>query len=335
MIKNETRLIEYDFLRILAIGYIVGFWHLDDYAQNIFKSNFTEILTYVFLGLFMYLSGFLLARRYGYFHSKSDLWYFIRKRFLRIYPLYIFALFLFLIFFHIDFKSFLLNFILVGTLINKPIFTLWFISIILFYYLLFPFFIYKYNICKSIALTLFICSSLIFIHLNLNLIDKRLPIYLPVFVFGIVTAKNEVLLNFIKDVRFIFISLTICFAASKFFLAYQISILSFVLMPTFMITAIPPLLFLAQKVSKNISNREILTNISSASFCMYLLHRIIYFVLIKLFHPESNVFTLCYLFIFGMPLIYFISKQVQHYYDYYLQKIIIGVASIKSDTRLT
>jgi peptidoglycan/LPS O-acetylase OafA/YrhL len=62
---NENRINSFDFLRALAISYIVIIRHMDDYASNSFGGIVNTILTYIFLGIFVYLSGYLLTSKYS------------------------------------------------------------------------------------------------------------------------------------------------------------------------------------------------------------------------------------------------------------------------------
>lgn len=80
-----------DFLRGVAMLYIVGIWHLDDYTRALdFDNSVTQLLTVSFLGLFFFLSGMLLSGRYGIRHLR-DAGHFYVRRFRRIYPMYVLA----------------------------------------------------------------------------------------------------------------------------------------------------------------------------------------------------------------------------------------------------
>ncbi|MGA1863756.1 MAG: acyltransferase family protein [bacterium] len=305
---------EFDFLRALAICYIIGVRHLDDYASQFFLSKLDTTLAYIFLGLFVYISGFLLLKNNSYLiDSKQKIWVFFKKRFFRIYPLYIFALLLFLVNHFMDFRSFIYHIFLLNLFLNKSVLTLWFISLICFYYFLFPIFVYKYNKLKIVLLSLFICLGLFIINLISGLIDIRLIIYLPLFIFGIITAKNNEVLDILKKKINIFIFFIVCiFSACLYFYNNNFQYLFIMI---FMLSSVPPLLFLGEEFIKKVKYYKIIINLSYASYCMYLFHRVVFYLLLKIYHPKTDIFILVYLGFIGLPLIYLLAKKAQSAYD--------------------
>jgi peptidoglycan/LPS O-acetylase OafA/YrhL len=91
---DRPRILHLDFLRGFAILYIVGVHHLDDYAGNVYHSQWDVAATKAFLGMFVFISGYLLSMN-NPINGKGDLLNFAFKRFLRIYPLYALSLILF------------------------------------------------------------------------------------------------------------------------------------------------------------------------------------------------------------------------------------------------
>ena len=152
----------------------------------------------VALGSFVFLSGFglYLQKNNREINSSDKLISFIKKRLLRIFPLYWIALILFLIFF--DFYQGMNNIyllahilgmqIIVAPLFSSPIWTLWFIGIIVIYYLIFIFLSYLGSSKKIIPASLVILAVFLFLHFNFNLVELRFFVYYLPFVLGIVIA---------------------------------------------------------------------------------------------------------------------------------------------------
>lgn len=222
--RNTSRFIELDFLRVLAIGYIV-IHHVDDYASNLFCSKPDIIITYISLGILVYISGFLLSTHYPSVSNSKELALFIKKRIFRIYPLYLVAL---LLFFassvtSVDVKTWMLNALpvvnmLFSPFVVSPILTLWFVSLIFFYYLLFAVCIYRHDLLRTV---IFFCTIFVVLtgtNLSVGVVDKRLIIYLPLFLLGIIVARCQAVSELSKNKALIFILILICSLSSYIFL---------------------------------------------------------------------------------------------------------------------
>lgn len=317
---DENRINSFDFLRALAISYIVIIRHMDDYASNGFGGIVNTILTYIFLGIFVYLSGYLLTSRYSVLNNRTDIIRFFRKRFIRIYPLYFLTLFLFLFFHLMKPETFLASLIFLNLFLGKSGLTIWFVSMICLYYCMFPLFVYRYSNIKAIAIAtlVFLCLS---IMINLyDTVDKRLLLFLPLFLFGIISYRNNLLDKMLKK-TFMIGSLLVCFFSSLLYVNFQGIVLTILFQILFMVSAIPLFLFLGNKAS-TLVKKDIYMKISYASFCIYLFHRVIFFILIRIYTPPHNIYIILYLALIGLPLIYLVSVTVQSYYDSILDKFI-------------
>src|SRR4051812_37074523 len=85
-----------DWMRALSIIYIAGFWHLFGYSTVWKPNNFAVFfrITVVALGLFVFISGYLLASGKVIPLGQSTLKFWIR-RLIRIYPPYLVAIVVF------------------------------------------------------------------------------------------------------------------------------------------------------------------------------------------------------------------------------------------------
>lgn len=314
MNRNKVKIDSLDLLRAAAIIYIVGILHINDY-DNSYLIFFGEgVVTETFLSIFVFISGYLLAINNSIISDKNDVKFFAKKRFLRLYPLYLFALLLFLIFSFMSVKSFVVHALLLNILIGKSIPTLWFISMICFYYLLFPAIMMSYSIKRAFLITGITISAMLLLHITFGLIDIRLIIYMPSFVFGVIVGKHNFLEKFRNFNSIVILTLLIFIILSYFYLYFPDSQMKDFVQVLFMLAGIPSSIWLADKLAKNI-NKRIYKNLAYASFCMYLFHRVIFFVLTHIYSPQSQLGMFAYLFFVGVPLIYLISFIFQKNYD--------------------
>lgn len=65
------------------------------------------------------------------------------------------------------------------------------------------------------------------------------------------------------------------------------------------------------RINFNWGKSNIIAILSYATFCMYLFHRVIYWGLLKMYIPDTNVMTALYLVCAGIPVICFISIALQ------------------------
>jgi peptidoglycan/LPS O-acetylase OafA/YrhL len=231
---------EIDILKAVAILLIV-FGHIDRYVSNYDLVRMAVFISpKIVLGLFFFISGFLLSQNDSVVHSTNDLKKFYVKKFIRIYPLYWIALATFVICFgllqinpgHISSLSsydFSLNTLLLQFLGLQGIFPtnieqpLWFVGVIILFYLLYKIIIY---LSKNFFET-FIVSSIILIFLAIlyfffGLIDINVLTYYPIFISGIFInqmvyfSKKIFDENFLKQI--LFSSLILIFVIFLFFL---------------------------------------------------------------------------------------------------------------------
>lgn len=308
----------FDILRVLAICYIIMIRHIDDYASEMFLCQLVKDLTYVSLGVLVYISGYLLAINNMSFSSTTDVKDFFIKRVLRIYPLYALALFIFYLLSIINFHQLYSGLLLINLFNAEHILTLWYVSMIMIFYISFMVLNYEYNSLKFLFISAFVFFILIFEKITIKVIDNSLLLYFPSFICGILVAKyyNCLKLNNIKSIFILLIFFMVLYlkdlAPSKLSIMFiYILILSFSV----------PAMFLLSKLKINITVSKIVINVSYASFCMYLAHRIIFKIALLIYKPETDINTLAYLYLIAMPIIYIVCFHVQKFYDKFLETI--------------
>jgi peptidoglycan/LPS O-acetylase OafA/YrhL len=301
-----------DLLRGAAMLYIVGFWHLDDYTSAFsFNNSVGELLSVGALGIFVFLSGMLLGRRYS-IARVADVGRFCRRRMIRIYPMYVLASLGFMAAglmtkWQMLKGAFGLN-MLTGTAPN----TLWFVEMLCLFYLLTPLFLSAYSARKTLVMG--VALSLVFAaicHVSRGTVDVRLAHYILIFAIGIMAGRSE------HTDRVLTGGPTI--ACSVYALAIlwwqrrqaggnpaldQMTALAF----------LPPVFWTAGRVVRWV-NPVIVAHIAYASFATYLVHRLTGKLARSVYVPTSFWPALLYLYCLWLPVTYGLGWAIQRAYD--------------------
>lgn len=295
---SQPRLYEFDALRALATLLLLAL-HSEIFALN-------DVLGIdlnpwaLFSGAFLLGSFFFMA---GYFEETSLKKYsgnwltFIKTKFIRIYPPYWIALtlFVFVMGFSLnkplDQWTYVLNlqFIFSPGFV-KQLLTLWFVSVLVSYYVIF---ITLRQLIKSewrlLAGLSIIFLSLFILHLNTNLIDIRFFEYFFIFFMGGWLARNSYWMekltntsNFIK-VAFWLVGCYLLWIVQVQAYPYQ-SPIFLIVVNIYILGGIWVFLTLFRT---SIGTWRIWVFLSYASFFVYLYHRPIWNVLLKIFPQET------------------------------------------------
>ena len=240
MTDERLRLPGLDILRIISILIVVILIHIpNDYAYSYYigLDTYTTFLFHtlgikVAMGSFVFLSGFglYLNKNNRKINTFEKLFTFLKKRVLRIFPLYWIALFLFLIF--LDYLD--INFLyilahvfgmqmIVAPLFGPPILTLWFIGIIVIYYLIFIILSYTGSIKRIIPTSLVILFLFAFLNIFFGLVEYRFFYYYLIFITGIIAANiytspqyNRIIKRLKDRQKSIPLIFALCFAVLSF-----------------------------------------------------------------------------------------------------------------------
>jgi peptidoglycan/LPS O-acetylase OafA/YrhL len=354
----ENRVIEFDIVRALAI-FLILFHHLTQHSFDfhVFHlKGYSLDLTFIYwwesyfgLGLFVFISGYLLSMENPSFKTWRDIKQFIVKRHIRIFPLYIIALFLFIvlnddIWDSLNICSFVLNLlgfqIIFASEYCPPFLTLWFVGLILSYYYSFIILVkFGGGVIRFIALvfTIFLFSALLM--QRVGLMDERFLLYFGMFVAGIIGAK----LKLIKKMKFshiLFVSLLLIILVwfNVAFIRSQeiprclslIGVTSFVLHNLIVLCLVIIVLAFARVIIR--ADRYVfLQKIAYASYGMYLFHRPVWWIMEDIYNPANVQIKAVYLALFGIPLTIFVSYYSQKFYDkYFKMRLIKGLTSKNS-----
>lgn len=213
----KNKIIAFDFLRALAIAMIIP-----AHLSNFLSFTYIKLALYAVdpfvanmgLGLFIFMSGYLLYYNNHSISSFQSVLYFYRKRLLRIFPLYWAAIAAFTLVFFIfapklnagfefpnaehafTFHNIIIHVlglqIFLAPAYATPMLTLYFVGLIIVFYTIYPLIIMLSKSSKQILLY----SSLIFLGCLLvsrtfNIIEHRFYMFFPIFVFGILTCKES------------------------------------------------------------------------------------------------------------------------------------------------
>jgi len=354
------RLKEFDVMRAFAI-IIILFHHLAGHTFNFYNLNWcgfkydiswlNQVNRYLGLGIFFFISGWLLSRTNMPLKEWQDIKKFILRRYVRIIPLYSIALIIFFIIFggtieNRNIISFIIHLfglqIIFASKYCDPVLTLWFVGIIVSYYFVFAI-LYKYANSKASFILLALCIPVIFIFLkySFDLTDKRFIVYYSIFIAGIFSYKYKILekISWVHlTVAMILFSLAI-YLYSKFiypniFLSdSKPALFSFVGLGAFVDVNLIMLTFtiIIYKISKYLCMLKIFNVfkfVASASYCMFLFHRPVWWSMAQIYKPDSKIFLLLYIALFGTLVVIVLSYYFQKIYDIYIEKKIMTVMQL-------
>jgi len=302
MTGSASRIKAYDILRGISILYIVGFWHLMDYSEDLafLRTDVTLFITYCVLGLFCFLSGVLLAEKYE-FQTVQDHLGFYKRRIIRIYPMYIGALAAYVVIGFISIRTLVTSALLLNSILNIPLMTLWFISVIFVLYILTPLLLRKFSTMRLIILSLIACMAFIIINITTGYIDLRLPMYLVPFSMGLLISKNPTIKKTMMTAPYLLLS--VCLLAISYFLNSYAGNEYFKLfiIDIGILAGINLLMFLATRFETILDNR-ILRLLSYSSYSMYLIHRVTLRLGVKIYDPSGLLISIVYLAGILLPL---------------------------------
>ncbi len=333
----KKRFVEFDGMRSMAI-LLVLFHHLE-IDQRV--PLFADLFRYLALGIFIFISGYLLASRPGKLDTWLDIKGFILKRALRILPLYIIALLVFIGLFpdiahSMNVFSFAIHCVGLDLIFSHPpqcdpILTLWYVGLIMPYYAFFAVFTrLNQNPKRRRSAWLLVAIFpvfFVFLRYCFGISDKRLILYFAIFIIGVAGARHNVL-NKITKTKTLF--------AMVILLVVGVFYAHFIYPPTITSSQQPPLfsfISLAALVSTNVIMvsfipvsyalfklrwltrfSAVFSFIAYASYCMYLFHRPFWWGLSKLYNPATTTGQQ-FFFAAAIPLLIMACFYLQKGYD--------------------
>jgi peptidoglycan/LPS O-acetylase OafA/YrhL len=326
------RNLSFDLLKVAAMIYVIFGWHMDDNAHNILATDFGKTLVIGALGAFVFVSGFTLFNSCGEVTSFSDVWRFITKRLIRIYPLYFSSLILFFITSEITRKQFFSGLFLLNTIMNIQINTLWFVTMILLFYIILPLIAYQFSVIRTLVILAFFMASVIILNKNIGMMDLRLTYYFPLFILGVFCAHSDAFFQHIKSRFAVILSVIVLVGATYLIGHIKEPWFKHFYVPASLIFSVSPLTVLAEQFASKVSAKVII-KLSYVSFGMYLYHRFVFWVLLKIYRPETDMEVVVYLSLAGLPLLYLMSERIQTGYDLLMEKLHLIPENNRSNTQ--
>jgi peptidoglycan/LPS O-acetylase OafA/YrhL len=348
----RKRVVEFDVMRALAIFFII-FHHLPGHTFNFYSLHFKGLRldlsslyllnSHFGLSLFVFISGYFLSMPNPSFKSWSDMWHFILKRYVRIYPLYVIALLLFVaingsiwdssrIRDGLTVASFVLNLlglqVVLASRFCVPMLTLWFVGLIVSYYYSFVILaragrgVIRFVIV-ALAIPLF---GALLMHWA-GLMDERFLLYWGIFIAGILAARYQLLEKMkprhavlLALIFVIVVSLYVAFIYPKEIppvrpsLLSSVGLSSFILLNSIMLSFVPLVFAIARGIVRS-GRCALLQRIGYASFCIYLFHRPVWWLMADIYSPANAKTKVLYLALLGIPVSIFLSYYLQRFYD--------------------
>jgi peptidoglycan/LPS O-acetylase OafA/YrhL len=343
----QRRVIGFDIVRALAISLIL-FHHLSQHSFDFYVFHLKGYLldltfiywweTYLGLGLFVFISGYLLSKTNPSFESWRDVRQFILQSSILIFPLYIIAMALFIVLDgHIrdslNICTFVLNLLGLQVIFASkhctPLLTLWFVGLILpYYYLLIILVKYGRSVIRFIILAFTILLFATLLRQIVGLIDERFILYFGIFVAGILGAKYELIekmefshTTFVSPLLVILVYFYVAFIHPKEIRSFFSFIgMSDLIMKNLIILCLVFIVFAVARVMIRANCYGLLQKIAYASYGMYLFHRPVWWIMVDIYNPANAQVKAVYLALFGMPLTIFVSYYVQKFYDKYFRE---------------
>ena len=305
--------ITFDIFRGLCMLWIVGVWHLSEYT-SLGGRPFGSIGSYIticVLSSFTFMSGFFLGKKQTL--NVSD---FYINRFKRFYILFLLASgILFLGGWYVNISQFIYSIMGIGIFSPKQPGTIWYMSMLLFFYLITPAIINnKIKGYKKIISGVFFLA-IFFMMEHYNYINHWCCFYFVFYLLGLLFPFNWyrwIVLHKYSIFALAVILLIVVLQTEKIFVnifEYFKAIIGMVM------------LLLLSDMIKNICSKclKMFTMLSYCSLCAYLFHRHIYKLLVLCTDEKQVSVTMAFVMLLSVLII---SYYIQKSYDIMLDKAI-------------
>lgn len=317
--KSE-RIIGFDLARVVAIFVIIGIYHNLGYTGKFHADPAVRVLVYSSLGVFTFISAFLLASKYD-FSEKGEIVSFYKRRVLRIWPLFVISSILLAF---MGFNAWLPT--IKGIVGISPFWaphptTMWYVAMLISLYLITPF-VVRGSIWQQCLKAFCVMTVIGLLQICLGTVVPRTFNYYTVYLVGLLLGKNffASTLAFLRSKKAIVISLVWIVLVVAVFFSKNDYLKSFS-----SVIGIVSILNVSLLVADNLHSHRIFTQsisvLSYASFCAYLFHREIIWVLFKFYKPNGFLPVFLEVLIIGVPLSFIIAYFIQKYYDMLVMRI--------------
>ena len=322
----------FDVARVVCMTYLVAFTHLYAYIYPLGRDTYyipaCVTLTDSCLGLFTFISGYLLGRKYLFGkQGNTDVWIFYKKRLLRIYPLFfVSSIMLWIIGFN-DMEATINGLLGISPFVHPSPRTLWYIPVILWCYLITPLISrhsMKWRIYTSVCLLIILCVA----RMLFASVDSRLIFNMFFYLIGMncTIFKNWRCSSCFGPIMQVGIILLFVFLIHiglyYSFLKHGVTIMPVggvgVLAILFICEGISKMLFNGYNVHHNrfkVHACQIIGVVSYASMACYMFHRFFYWGAERIWNPSDTSVKWLFMIVIVYPVIVMLSYAIQKLYD--------------------
>ena len=317
---ETKRLIGFDFVRVVAIFIVIGIYHNTDYARIYDYEYIVKPLVYSSLGVFTFLSGFLLASKYS-FIEKGTVMLFYKKRILRVWPLFVLSSLILLLFHFNSLVPTVKGIFGISPFWGPAPLTMWYVAMLLSLYLLTPFVAVggakKQCIRAALVMSVIGCIQILF-----GTVVPKTFNYFTVYFIGLILGRN-------------LYGQTLLLMKNKgglcIFAIWILSLITDILTKNVWVESISGVLgiggmlymslYLSDKLAHNKKFVKVTTILSYSSFCAYLFHREVIGAMLRVYNPQEGLPMFIYILLVGVPLSFLFAFFVQKYYDTLIQAL--------------
>lgn len=317
----------FDVVRVVCMTYIVTYVHLEEYIYPQGRMTFyfpaCIAMTHACLGLFTFISGYLLGSKYCFGRDGNcDVWTFYKKRLLRLFPLFVVAsILLWLIDFN-DTEATWNGLLCISPFVNPKPRTMYYIPIILWCCLVTPL-ISRHGLKRRVFNCLLLMTLLLLARFIFPSIDNRFVFNVFFFFVGVVSASCfDWKLNTTSGMTikiFVVVAFVLLMAVALHYslLSTTFSIMAFGAIGVFVI------FFICEGIS-NLGGHRFFYLFSYATMACYLFHRFFYWLAEIIWNPSDT--SVKWVFMVGVvfPVIVVTSYVIQKIYDYCVIKSHLG-----------
>ena len=310
--NQNKRILWIDAIRSICVLYIIGKVHLFGYIDFTIPNNTILCqMAYCVLSTYTFFAGYFALKNIS---NKKDILLFYKKKIIRIYPLFLISSILFVICNYNEKISVLYCALGVGMLVKNVPLTLWYVCMLIIFWLITPIILrFLSGYVRYIAM---FGIEVIFILLTImNLLDERFLYYWPFYCIGLIAKEVSLFNKLFQNKHYILFSILflIAFLCTAYISETKLYYMSMICSVLFILSfsGIFNLIF------SHVNSGKIIQFISYSSFCAYLFHRPIYYLMNKIIGDFSIIET----YILIIPITLLISGGIQYSYDKLINKI--------------
>lgn len=320
-IESKKRVIGFDIARVISIIIIV-LYHSLGYGCSYYSHSAVRSIAYASLSIFTFQSGFLLATRYDL--QNCTFFDFIKKRLLRIWPLFLFSSVLLCLIGFNSWSSTAKAWLGLSSFWRPAPRTMWYVGLLIFLYICTLFWA-KGGLLKQIIKFMVTMGIIVGIQLVFHSVDIRTFVYTPIYFAGIIIGQYgyRKFFSFITTPKYIII-LLLLFVAILLVQIFKIKgnlMLMWVNSIIGMVALMSIYVYIGEKWKDNEHLVSKLSMLSYATFCIYLFHREVFAGLIMLWKPSSQYQMVPYLGFVGLAIVIPLAYYIQKGYDRIIKKM--------------